>query len=751
MPIAKERDADELRPAAEIALSIQGMTCAACSARLERVLGRVPGVASAAVNLATERAAVRFDPGQVELSDLIRRVEAAGFKARPLLGDGEDAERAERLRELRRQRRALILAAALSAPLVVAMLGHLLGLHGALFRLLGNGWVQWALATPVQLISGWSFYRDGYRAVRGGSANMAVLVALGTSAAYLYSVLSVLLGHRLPIHGLYFETSAVLITLILLGKLLEARAKGKTSLAIRRLLDLGAKSARVVRDGVEVDVPAAAVGVGEIVIVRPGEKIPVDAEVIEGQSAVDESMLTGESMPVIKEVGAAVAGGTINGRGSLRLRATRVGRDTALQQIVRIVEEAQASKAPIQRLADRVSTYFVPLVIVAALITAVVWYLATRDLSAALVHLTAVLVIACPCALGLATPTAIMVGTGLGAEEGVLFRGGEHLERAGRVTTVVLDKTGTLTVGRPAVTDVAATDGDEAGLLRWAAAAERGSEHPVGEAIVRCATERGVQLLPSDSFEALAGEGVVARTDGREVLVGAPRLLAARGVDATSLAATVERLEAEGKSVAAVAVDGRAIGVLGVADTVREGSAAAVAALHALGLRVVMITGDNRRTALSIARQVGISGEDVLAEVLPAQKAEAVSRLRDAGGARVAMVGDGINDAPALAAADVGMAIGTGTDVAIETADVILMRGDLRAIPAAIRLSRATLRKIKQNLFWALAYNTLGIPVAAVGLLSPILAGAAMALSSVSVVTNATMLRRSWKKSTVDS
>jgi P-type Cu+ transporter len=723
----------------QIDLSIHGMSCASCAARLERALREVDGVSQASVNLATERAAILIDGQRVRAEELIRRVEATGFKAQ-IVGEGTiDVERDARARALRRQLGLLLLASLFTAPLVLAMIGHLLHLRGALFELLNDGRVQWALATPVQLVAGYPFYRDGYASLRGGGANMSVLVALGTSAAYIYSVLALLFGH----HGLYFETSAVLITLILLGKLLEARAKGRTSSSIRALLELGAKRARVLRDGVEHELPAAEVTVGDVVIVRPGERLAVDGVVISGDSTVDESMLTGESMPRSKACGDAVTGGTINGHGSLSFRATRVGRDTALAQIIHIVQQAQTSRAPIQRLADVVSSVFVPAVIVAALITAGVWYALTRDLSAALVHMTAVLVIACPCALGLATPTAIMVGTGVGAENGILFRGGEHLERAAALTHVVLDKTGTITTGRPEVTDVVALDGQERALLRLLAAAERRSEHPVADAIVRHATSGDLIDATAERFEAIAGAGLVASVDGRELVAGTRRLLEARGVDVAPLEDSWRRLEEEGRTVLGVALDGHAAGLVAVADVVKDEAAAAVAELRALGLQVLMITGDNRRTALNIARQVGIAVEDVLAEVLPAQKADAVEALkRQAGAAVVGMVGDGINDAPALAAADVGLAIGTGTDVAIETADVILMRGDLRSLPTAIRLSRATLHKIRQNLFWALAYNTLGIPVAALGLLSPILAGAAMALSSVSVVTNASLLRR---------
>jgi Cu+-exporting ATPase len=740
----------DLAPAggrSKISLSIQGMTCAACAIRLERVLTRVEGVDQAAVNLATERAAIRFDPDRVKPDELMKRVVAAGFKAFTPQESGQrsDDETLVRERDQRRQLWAFLLSATLSLPLVVAMLGHLLHLHGSLFRTLGHGLLQWALATPVQLVAGFQFYQDAYLTLRSRGANMSVLVALGTSAAYLYSVVALLAGGPLLARGLYFETSAVLISLIILGKLLEARAKGRTSEAIRKLADLGAKRARVLRGDQEVDLPVAEVEVGDTLIVRPGEKIAVDGEVVAGASSVDESMLTGESMPQAKTVGDPVAGGTLNGAGSLRYRATRVGKDTALAQIIRIVQEAQGSRAPVQRLADVVSGIFVPVVIGLALLTFLGWYVATSDVTAALVRMTTVLVIACPCALGLATPTAIMVGTGVGAENGILFKGAEHLERAGALDTIVLDKTGTITVGRPSVTDVVPLAGDADALLLRVAAVERSSEHPVGEAIVRHAETRSLDAACATAFRAVSGQGLVAQLQGEEIVCGTRRLLSDQGVALAPLEAAWQRLESEGKTVIGVAVAGRPAGLVAVADTVKETSAEAVAALRALGLRVVMITGDNRRTALAIARQVGIDEASVRAEVLPADKAAAIRALRQGTPDRapvVGMVGDGINDAPALASADVGFALGTGTDVAIEAGGVILMRGDLRGVPAAIRLSRATLRKIKQNLFWALAYNTLGIPIAALGQLSPVLAGAAMALSSVSVVTNASLLRR---------
>jgi Cu+-exporting ATPase len=728
-----------------ISFEIEGMTCAACSGRLERVLGKVDGVDRAAVNLALERAEISFDPGKVAVPSLIARVEAAGFRAFEVTDDqpSDEAEQARRS-AYRRQLRLFLFSAALSLPLLAAMLGHMAGLAAvAPFSWLQSGWVQLGLAAPVQLGAGSFFYLDAFRALRGGSANMSVLVVLGTSAAFVYSLVALLGGASLGIKGLYFETSAVLITLILLGKLLEARAKGKTSAAIRNLLELGAKHARVVRDGEELEVLVGEVQVGDLVAVRPGEKIPVDGVVVQGASSIDESMLSGESLPQDKGPGDLVYGATLNVAGALRFEATKVGRHTALAQIIRVVQQAQASKAPVQRLADVVSAYFVPAVIGLALVTLAAWLIATGDLTRALLSMTAVLVIACPCALGLATPTAIMVGSGVGAQNGILFRDGAALEQARALDVLLLDKTGTLTRGEPRLTDVIALEPRERDdLLHLLGSAERASEHPIARALAAGAAQEGIALTEPSAFEARAGHGLVAQVDGRSVVIGTRRLLEQEGIDPTPGEAHWRELEGQGKTTVGLAADGALLGLAAVADTLKEGVAEAVAALREeLGLRPMMITGDNRRTALQVAREVGIDEADVLAEVLPADKAAAVSALQQQG-KQVGMVGDGINDAPALAAADLGLAMGTGTDVAIETAQVTLMRGDPQTIPAAIRLGRATLRKIKQNLFWALAYNVVGIPLAAFGLLNPILAGAAMALSSVSVVTNAALLGR---------
>ncbi|MFS8665998.1 MAG: cadmium-translocating P-type ATPase [Limnochordales bacterium] len=739
--VAKIRDLGYDVALERLQLSLVGMTCAACAARIEKGLNQLPGV-EATVNFGAEAAHVTYVPGLVSPEDLVRRVKELGYEAFLPTEGGQDAEKAAREAEIRRQRYLFGLSAVLSFPLLLSMIGHVFPSAGhGLLRALGNGWVQLALATPVQFYAGWQFYVDSYYNLKNRTANMSVLVALGTSAAYFYSLAAVLFPH-LGIDGLYFETSAILITLILLGKLLEASAKGRTSEAIKKLMGLAPKTARVLRDGVEVDVPIAQVQVGDRIVVRPGERIPVDGIVLEGRSTVDESMITGESMPVEKGPGDQVVGATINRHGTFTFEATRVGKDTALAQIIRVVEEAQGSKAPIQRMADVVSSYFVPAVVAVALLTFAAWYAATGDLTRALLNMTAVLVIACPCALGLATPTAIMVGTGRGAENGILFRGGEHLERTHQLDAVVLDKTGTITRGEPALTDVLPAPGfDETQLLAWVAAAEGGSEHPLAQAVVAAARQRQLPLPAVQDFQAVPGHGIRAVVDGKPVLVGNRKLMRDHGLDPAPLEDELARLEEDGKTAMIAAVDGRLAGIVAVADTVKETSAEAIGLLQKLGLRVLMITGDNRRTARAIARAVGIPEEDVIAEVLPEEKAAWVRRLQEQG-LRVGMVGDGINDAPALATADVGIAIGTGTDVAIEAADVTLMRGDLRGIVAAIRLSRATMGKIRQNLFWALVYNALGIPFAALGLLNPIIAGAAMAMSSVSVVTNSTLLRR---------
>jgi Cu+-exporting ATPase len=718
---------------------ITGMSCASCSNRIEKGLNKLPGIYGATVNLAAEKATVEYDPREITIEQMKAKVDALGFKAHDLT-DNKDRNKEKTVKEaeVSRHRFRLILSAVLSFPLLLAMILHFFGIMGTIGHFLNNPYLQLILATPVQFVAGWQFYRGAYAALRNGSSNMDVLVALGTSAAYLYSIANVVRG----IPELYFETSAILITLIILGKLLEARAKGHTSEAIKALMGLQAKTARVIRNGEEIDITIESVLVGDVIVVRPGEKVPVDGIIIEGNSAVDESMLTGESLPVDKKADDKVVGATINKFGTFTFKATKVGKDTALAQIVRIVEEAQGSKAPIQRFADVVSGYFVPTIIGIALATFLGWYfiMDPGNFSRALINCTAVLVIACPCALGLATPTSIMVGTGKGAENGILIKGAEHLENAHKLTSIVLDKTGTITKGEPDVTDIIPfADISEAELLALAVQAEKKSEHPLAQAIVKYGQAQGNVVADPDSFTAIPGYGVEAVLNGKRILVGTRKLMRENNINIDALIPQIERLEEQGKTVMLMASGEQMLGLIAVADTVKEDSAQAVTALKELGIDVWMITGDNERTARTIAGQVGI--EHVMFEVLPEHKAEKVESLKREGKV-VAMVGDGINDAPALATADVGFAIGTGTDVAIEAADITLMSGDLRGIVAAIKLSKATMTNIKQNLFWALIYNSLGIPVAVAGYLSPVVAGAAMAFSSVSVVMNALRLKR---------
>jgi len=739
-------------PQQTIELAITGMTCANCAATVTRALRKVDGVLDASVNFANERATVTVVPGTPREA-LAAAVEKAGYGVVTAETEDEliDAEQAAREADIRHQMRRLAIGALFTIPLFLLTMTRDLGLLGMWAHELWFNGLLMALATPVQFYVGWDYYTGSYKALRNRTANMDVLVALGTSVAYFYSV-AVMLG-VLPGH-VYFETAAVIIVLIVLGKLLEARAKGRASEAIKRLMGLQAKSARVERDGVELDIPVEQVRVGDIVIVRPGEKVPVDGVILEGYSAFDESMITGESLSVDKQPGDTVIGATLNKQGLVKFKATQVGRETALAQIIRLVEQAQGSKAPIQKLVDRVSSVFVPAVIVVALAAFAVWMLATGDSTAATVRLITILVIACPCAMGLATPTAIMVGMGKGAENGVLFKNSEALERAHKLTAIVLDKTGTLTRGEPSVTDLAVSESaisDEARLLALAASAERGSEHPLGAAIVRAAQERGIALSAPHDFEAITGQGIRATVDGQTVLVGNLALMVSNGVHLNGLEPEAERLQREAKTAMWLAVDGQASAIIAVADTIKDGSIEAVRRLHELGLTVVMMTGDNQATAHAIAAEVGI--DRVFAEVKPGDKAAYIQQLQDEG-YFVGMVGDGINDAPALAQADVGFAIGTGTDVAMEASDVTLISGDLRGIPRAIALSKSTMRTIKENLFWAFGYNTVLIPVAAGALapfnwapsflqqLSPILAAGAMAFSSVSVVTNSLRLRR---------
>lgn len=720
-------------------LSITGMTCAACSARIEKKLSRLEGVKAANVNLTTEKATVEYDPSKVKVSDLVKAVKDLGYGAEKAEEVSTDREKEQREKEIRTLRTTLIISIILSSPLLLAMILSVVGID---VPFLHNPYFQLIIATPIQFGIGYRFYKHAYLALRSGSANMDVLVSMGTSAAYLYSLYNVFFEP--PKMGgmkdLYFEAAAVIITLILLGKFLEAVAKGKTSEAIKKLMGLQAKTARVIRNGEEADIPIEEVEVGDIIVVRPGEKIPVDGKILEGNSAIDEAMLTGESLPVEKKPGDYVIGATINKFGTFKFEATKVGKDTALSQIVKMVEDAQGSKAPIQKIADRVSGIFVPVVAGIALAAFLIWYFSTGDFTKAIVSAVSVLVIACPCALGLATPTAIMVGTGKGAEKGILIKGGEHLETAYKLNAVVLDKTGTITKGQPEVTDIVTLGSlDRNAVLRLAAISEKKSEHPLGVAIYEAGKVEIGTIPDPEHFEAIPGRGVLAEVGGSRIHIGTRKLMLEQNIDLGSVERKLTQLEDEGKTAMLVAADGKLEAVVAVADTLKENSQEAIADLKRMGIDVYMITGDNKRTANAIAKQVGIS--NVLAEVLPENKAQEVEKLKKDGKV-VAMVGDGINDAPALATADIGMAIGTGTDVAIEAADITLMRGDLRTIPASIRLSRKTMNKIKQNLFWAFFYNTIGIPFAALGLLNPMIAGAAMAFSSVSVVTNSLSLKR---------
>lgn len=723
---------------------IAGMTCAACANRIEKRLNKTEGVSSAPVNFALETVAVEYNPKEVAITDLKETVAKLGYQLEQK-GEADGETESPQKKEQRKQTVRLIFSAILSFPLLWAMVSHF-SFTSFIWvpDIFMNPWMQFALATPVQFVIGWPFYTGAYKALRNKSANMDVLVALGTTAAYVYSLYLTIqsLGAHGHTDGLYYETSAILLTLILLGKRFEAKAKGRSSDAIKKLMKLQAKTATVVRDGQEQVIPIEDVMTGDLVYVKPGERIPVDGEVTEGRSAVDESMITGESIPVDKSPGDSVTGATMNANGFLKIKAVNVGKDTALSQIIRVVEEAQGSKAPIQRLADQISGIFVPIVLGIALITFLIWYFwaAPGDVGEAISKLIAVLVIACPCALGLATPTSIMAGSGRSAEFGILFKGGEHLEKTHRLDTIVLDKTGTVTNGKPVLTDAVAADGfEETELLRLAAAAETGSEHPLGEAIAAGVKEKGIDIPKLTRFEAKIGAGVLAEAAGKTILVGSRRLMESEGVQHEALLSQMSALEGEGKTAMLVSVDGEPAGLIAVADTIKETSREAVKRLMSMGLEVIMMTGDNRKTAEAIAKEAGITR--VIAEVRPEQKAEEISRLQQTG-SRVAMVGDGINDAPALATADIGMAIGTGTDIAMETADITLIRGDLNSIADAIRMSRLTMKNIKQNLFWALGYNTLGIPIAAFGFLAPWVAGAAMAFSSVSVVLNALRLQR---------
>ena len=722
-------------------LDVFGMTCAACSTRIEKVLNKMGGMKSATVNLATESATVEFNSAVLSVDQIIAKIQNLGYDAKEKVQ--REAKALQKEEEIHAKKRKLLLSILLSLPLLYTMIGHSPWDTGLpMPQLLMNPWFQLLLATPVQFWIGGQFYVGAYKSLKNKSANMDVLVALGTSAAYFYSLVEAIktIGNPNYMPHLYFETSAVLITLILVGKLFEALAKGRTTEAISKLLNLQAKEATVIRDGEEIKIPIEDVKVNDTVLVKPGEKIPVDGKVVTGQSAVDEAMITGESIPVEKSAGDTLIGATINKNGTLTMTATKVGKDTALAGIIKVVEDAQGSKAPIQRVADQISGIFVPIVVAIALVTFLVWYflITPGDFASSLETAIAVLVIACPCALGLATPTSIMVGTGKGAENGILFKGGEHLETTHKINAIVLDKTGTITKGKPSVTDIEIF-GEKEKVLQYLVSAEKSSEHPLAEAIVEYGSVNQIDVVQVDEFSAIPGHGIQAVIMGEKVLVGTRKLMKQTGVVFDKYEDQLEKLETDGKTAMLIAIDHEVNGIVAVADTVKDTAKTAIEELKSMGIEVYMLTGDNKRTAHAIASQVGV--DHVIAEVLPEEKANHVKELQ-LKGMKVAMVGDGINDAPALALADIGIAIGTGTDVAIEAADVTILGGELTLIPKAISLSKQTMRNIRQNLFWALAYNSAGIPIAALGLLAPWLAGAAMAFSSVSVVTNSLRLKR---------
>ena len=724
-------------------LKIRGMKCATCASRIEKELKALPGVSRVVVNLLAEKAIVVYFGSQITIKDFADVIRNLGYEVVAI--DNKVSlhqEKGVKEWDLAEQKKLFFFAALLSLPLFLVMLVEIF-LWSWLPALFFNKYFQLFLATLVQFIAGAQFYRDAYYALKNKSVNMSVLVVLGTSAAYFFSLAVVFWGSKIGYQYVYFETSALIITIILLGKLLESRAKGKTSESIEKLMDLRARKARVIRDGEEKEVLFEEVEVGDLVVVRPGEKIPVDGVIKEGFSSVDESMFTGESIPVDKKEGDKVIGATINKQGTFKFEAINVGSETALAQVIRSVEEALSSKAPIQRIVDLISAYFVPLVLIVAAVTFVAWFafLDAGNFNRALINFIAVLVIACPCALGLATPTSIVVGTGKGAEGGILIKGGEHLENAQKVDTIVLDKTGTITKGEPEVTDIVSLASfSTEDVLRIAAIAEKASEHPLGKAVVARSKKIWWELPEATEFIALPGWGVEAVVEGKKVFVGTRKLLQKKEIsleDATEN--KMRELESQGKTVMLVAIGQEIAGIIAVADTVKENAMAAITDLRAMGIEVIMLTGDNWRTAQTIAEQIGITR--VFAEVLPENKAKEIEKLK-AKGKTVGMVGDGINDAPALVTADIGLAIGSGTDIAMEAADITLLSDDLRGVPASIKLSKATMRNIKQNLFWALIYNSLGIPIAAAGLLNPVFAGGAMAFSSLSVVLNSLRLKR---------
>ncbi|MBC3898698.1 MAG: copper-translocating P-type ATPase [Acetobacterium sp. MES1] len=747
----------EISTISEVTIPIGGMTCASCSARVEKVLGKLEGITSATVNLATEKATIHYDTQQIKLSTIRQAIEKAGYQALEIeKKTAIDEDKLRKEKEIRTLKTKLIVSATFGIPLLYLAMGAMiwwlrLPIPSFLEPMqypLTYAIVQIILVIPI-IIAGHRFYSVGFKAIFQRSPNMDSLIAMGTSAAILYSLYSVYqisIGNFGAVEDLYFETAGVIITLILLGKYLEAVSKGKTSEAIKKLMGLAPKTAIIIRDGVEIETPIDEVEIDDVILVKPGGKIPVDGIVIEGNTAIDESMLTGESMPIDKKSGDAVYAASINKNGSIKFRATKIGGDTALAQIIKLVEDAQGSKAPIAQLADIVSSYFVPIVFVIAVLAFAGWYFTGQSLVFSMTIFISILVIACPCALGLATPTAIMVGTGKGAEYGILIKGGEALETTHQINTIVFDKTGTITEGKPEVTDIVTAVGIERDwLLQIAASAEKGSEHPLGEAIVRGAEKENLETLKIDTFKAIPGYGIEVEVDGSRLLLGNRKMMDENRISLTTLEDESDRLAEEGKTPMYIAMDGTLSGIIAVADVVKASSKAAIAKLHEMGIEVAMITGDNKKTAEAIAKQVGI--DRVLAEVLPQDKSNEVKKLQ-AEGRKVAMVGDGINDAPALAQADIGIAIGSGTDVAMESADIVLMRSDLMDVPTAIKLSKSTIRNIKQNLVWAFGYNVAGIPIAAGllylfggPLLNPIFAAAAMSLSSVSVLTNALRLK----------
>lgn len=735
-------------------IKIEGMTCASCAKAVERAARKLDGVIEANVNYATEKLIINYEPSQVKVLDIKKVVEKAGYKA--IEEEATiDADKEGKEKEIKLLWKKFITSAIFAVPLLYISMGHMIGLPlpdfiNPMMNPVAFALTQLVLIIPV-IIAGNRYYTVGFKALLRRSPNMDSLIAMGTSAAVLYGIYAttkIIGGVTTYAMDLYFESAAVIITLITLGKYLEAVSKGKTSESIKKLMGLAPKTAIVIKEEKEVEITIEEVEVGDIIVVKPGEKMPVDGEVIEGTTSVDESMLTGESIPVEKNAGDKIIGASINKNGTIKYKATKVGKDTALAQIIKLVEDAQGSKAPIAKLADVISGYFVPIVIILAVLSGLVWFLiGGESVMFSLTIFISVLVIACPCALGLATPTAIMVGTGKGAEYGVLIKSGVALETAHKIQTIVFDKTGTITEGKPKVTDVVVTNViTQNDLLQLAASAEKGSEHPLGEAIVKDAEEKGLEFKKLDFFKAIPGQGIEVNTDGKNILLGNTKLMVEIKISLAEMEKISEKLAGEGKTPMYVAIDGKIAGIIAVADTVKENSKKAIEKLHGMGIEVAMITGDNKRTAEAIAKQVGI--DRILAEVLPQDKASEVKKLQ-AEGKKVAMVGDGINDAPALAQADIGIAIGSGTDVAMESADIVLMRSDLMDVPTAIQLSKSTIRNIKQNLFWAFGYNTVGIPVA-MGilhvfggpLLNPMIAGAAMSLSSVSVVTNALRLKR---------